>query len=270
MKTHTILIGFFLTLSAAASAQVKDIQINAKVVSVPLDPAALRDAGLTLDSTAAVSKLGVIPAEKVAEVLAKLEKMPGHTLLNAPSVTTKSGTRTTSESTREFIYPTEFVPPRFSPAAGDKPVTLTPGQAVTAIPSTPDRFQMRMTGFRLEIEPVIGPDGNTLDLNLAPELVTFEGFINYGCPIKAAALDKDGKLQEVVLTENQVLQPVFSTMKSATGVTMPSGHVLVLGGASSGTLPSATTKPDLKQEAKLDGKPTHAVFFFIQAKVFTP
>lgn len=34
--------------------------------------------------------------------------------------------------------------------------------------------------------------------------------------------------------------------------------------------PSATAKPDLKQEAKLDGKPTHAVFFFIQAKVTTP
>jgi general secretion pathway protein D len=147
---------------------------------------------------------------------------------------------------------------------------LAPGQAVTAIPSTPESFQMRMTGFRLEIEPVIGPDGSTLDLNLAPELVTFEGFINYGSPIRAAALDKDGKLQETVLTDNQVLQPVFSTVRSTTSATMPSGHVLVLGGVSGGTLPSASSKPDLKQEAKLDGKPTHAVFFFIQAKVFTP
>lgn len=270
MKTHTAFLSLFLALSASAFAQVKDIQINTKVVSVPLDPAALRDAGLTLDSAAAVSKLGVIPAEKVGEVLAKLEKLPGHALLNAPSITTKSGARATSQSTREFIYPTEFVPPRFSPAAGDKPVTLAPGQAVTAIPSTPESFQMRMTGFRLEIEPVIGPDGSTLDLNLAPELVTFEGFINYGSPIKAAALDKDGKLQETVLTENQVLQPVFSTVRSTTSATVPSGHVLVLGGASGGTLPSASSKPDLKQEAKLDGKPTHAVFFFIQAKVFTP
>lgn len=270
MKTHITLLSLLLTLSTSVFAQVKEVQINTKVVSVPLDATSLRDVGLTLDSTAAVSKLGIIPVEKAAEVLAKLEKLPGHTLLNAPSITTKSGTRATSQSTREFIYPTEFVPPRFSPAAGDKPVTLAPGQALTASPTTPESFEMRPTGFRLEIESVISPDGSTLDLNLAPELTTFEGFINYGSPIKAATLDKDGKLQETVLTENQVLQPVFSTVKTSTSATIPSGHVLVLGSASGGTLPSAASKPDLKQEAKLDSKPTHAVFFFIQAKVFTP
>lgn len=270
MKTHLALLSLFLCLGTTAFAQAKDIQINTKVVSVPLDAAALREAGLTLDSAAAVSKLGVIPVEKAAEVLAKLEKLPGHTLLNAPSITTKSGQRATSQSTREFIYPTEFVPPRFSPAAGDKPITLAPGQSVTAAPTTPESFEMRMTGFRLEIEPVLSQDGSTLDLNLAPELTTFDGFINYGSPIKAAAIDKDGKLQEIVLTENQVLQPVFSTVKATTSTTLTSGQVLVLGSASGGTLPSAASKPDLKQEAKLDGKPTHAVFFFIQAKVFTP
>lgn len=269
MKTPITLLTL-LTLGTTAFAQAKDIQFNTKVVSVPLDAAALREVGLTLDSSAAVSKLGVIPVEKAAEVLAKLEKLPGHTLLNAPSITTKSGQRATSQSTREFIYPTEFAPPRFSPAAGDKPLTLAPGQAVTASPSAPTSFEMRPTGFRLEIEPVMSPDGNTLDLNLAPELTTFDGFINFGSPVKAAALDKDGNLQEVILTENQVLQPVFSTLKVTTSTTLPSGHVLVLGSASGGTLPSAASKPDLKQEAKLDGKPTHAVFFFIQAKVFTP
>ena len=35
----------------------------------------------------------------------------------------------------------------------------------------------------LEVEPIIGPDGYTIDLNLSPEVVEFDGFINYGSPI---------------------------------------------------------------------------------------
>lgn len=270
MKTHPIVFALLSAFALPLAAQVKDIQINAKVVSVPLDPAALRDAGLTLDSDATVSNLGIIPLEKAAAMLAKLEKMPGHTLLNAPSIVTKSGMRATSESMREFIYPTEYVSAKLSTGTGDKPILVAPGQALAATPSIPRSFEMRPTGFRMELEPVISPDGIMIDMNLAPELVTFEGFINYSTPIKAVAADKDGKLTETVLTENQILQPVFNTVKTRTSATMPSGHVLVLGGANGGSLPSAISKPDLKQEAKLDGKPTHAVFFFIQAKVFTP
>jgi|GEM_PF-1644071 len=270
MKTNHITLALLLITALPLAAQVKEVQINTKVVSVPLDPVALRDAGLTLDSAATVSNLGIIPAEKAAALLAKLEKMPGHTLLNAPSMVTKSGVRSTCESVREFIYPTEFTPPKLSTESSDKAVQLTPGQVIAATPTTPRSFEMRTTGFRLELELTINPDGTIIEMNLAPELVTFEGFVNYGSPIKAVAADKDGKLTEAVLTENQVLQPVFSTIKTTIGVSIPSGHVLVLGGANGGSLPAATSKPDLKQEAKLDGKPTHAVFFFIQAKVVTP
>lgn len=63
---------------------------------------------------------------------------------------------------------------------------------------------------------------------------------------------------------------MFDIVKTNTAARVPSGHVLVLGGANGGTLPSATTKPDLKQQARLEGGPTHAVFFFIQAKIATP
>jgi hypothetical protein len=271
MKIHTTLLTLLLALTAAAADDgPHQVQFNTKIVSVPLDPAALRDAGLTLDSPEAMSNLGVITAEKAAAVLLKLEKMPGHSLLIAPSFATKSGTRATGESTREFIYPTEFTPPKLSTESSDKAVQLTPGQVIAATPATPRSFEMRPTGFRLEIEPIIGPDGTTLDLNLSPQLVTFEGFMNYSSPIKAVAADKDGKLTEAVLTENQVFQPVFSTVKTTTGVTVTSGHVLVLGHGGSSALSSATTQPDLTKIADPAAKPTHAVFFFIQAKVIGP
>ena len=49
-------------------------------------------------------------------------------------------------------------------------------------PTTPTAFETRNTGVTLEVEPVVGPDGVTIDLNLVPQVVEFEGFINYGSP----------------------------------------------------------------------------------------
>lgn len=271
MKTTSIITTLIVALTLSAAAQeVKHIQINTKVLSVPLDAAALREAGLSFDAGESMSNLGIIPLDKAAATIAKLEKMPGSSLLNAPTITTKSGQRSTVQNVREFIYPSGYIPSKFSPPSGDKPVQVGPGQGIAAAPAVPEDFEMRPVGFRLEVDPVVSQDGSRIEMNLAPELIGFAGFVNYSSPIKAVVADKDGKAQEVILTENKVVQPVFETLKTVTAASIPSTHVLVLGGASGGTLPSATTPPDLKREAKLEGKPTHAVFFFIQAKVFTP
>lgn len=271
MKMTSAITSLILALALSAAAQeTRHIQINTKVISVPLDPAALRDAGLSFDAGENMANLGILPLDKAAAAIAKLEKIPGSSLLNAPSLTTRSGQRSTSESIREFVYPREYSAPRFTPATMDKPVQLSPGQGISASPALPETFQMRPLGFRLEVDPMIAQDGSTIEMNLAPELAAFAGFVNYSSPIKAAVTDKDGKITEVILTENQVQQPVFDIVKTNTAARVPSGHVLVLGGANGGTLPSATTKPDLKQQARLEGGPTHAVFFFIQAKIATP
>ncbi len=41
----------------------------------------------------------------------------------------------------------------------------------------------------LEVEPVVGGDATTIDLNLIPQVVEFEGFINYGSPINAVGVN---------------------------------------------------------------------------------
>ena len=41
----------------------------------------------------------------------------------------------------------------------------------------------------LEVEPVVGGDATTIDLNLIPQVVEFEGFINYGSPIFAVGVN---------------------------------------------------------------------------------
>jgi len=55
-------------------------------------------------------------------------------------------------------------------------------------PTTPQDWETRNTGVTLEVEPVVGGDATTIDLNLIPQVVEFEGFINYGSPINAIGL----------------------------------------------------------------------------------
>jgi len=92
----------------------------------------------------------------------------------------------------------------------------------------------------LEVEPVVGPDGVTIDLNLVPQVVEFEGFINYGSPIRTVnpALlgflgvpsSLTGVTQAITLTDNVINQPIFSTRKVTTSVSVWDGQTVVLGG----------------------------------------
>ncbi len=103
-------------------------------------------------------------------------------------VTTKSGQRAVIEIVREFHYPTQFQPPQIPQSVGSLGTGAAAVGATTSVPvtpTTPAAFETRKTGVTLEVEPVVGPDGVTIDLNLVPQVVEFEGFINYGSPILA-------------------------------------------------------------------------------------
>jgi len=152
-------------------------------------------------------------------------------------VTTKSGQRAVIEIVREFRYPTTFTAPQIPSITGTTG-TLLPGQAppvvpVVVAPTTPQTFETRNTGVTLEVEPVVGPDGVTIDLNLVPQVVEFEGFINYGSPINAVGVNTVAGISisaPILLTENVINQPVFSTRKVTTNVSVWDGQTVVLGG----------------------------------------
>ncbi len=188
---------------------------------------------------------GIFTDPQFQTVIRGLSQKKGVDLMSAPSVTTKSGTRATMEVTREFIYPTEFDPPQLPQGAGGN-ITLGGGAGgQIATPTTPTAFEMRQTGVRLEAEPTVGADGNTIELSLSPEVVEFDGFINYGSPIlspasssfqpiAAAANTLTGYIPlnqpERVITPNIINQPVFSVRKVTTGVSIWDGQTVSLGG----------------------------------------
>jgi general secretion pathway protein D len=173
---------------------------------------------------------GVFTNPQFQVVLRALNQSKGVDLVSAPKVTTKSGQRATIEIVREFRYPSEYDLPQ---------VTQSPGGIFApATPTSPTAFEMKPTGITLEVEPTVGPDGYTIDLVLAPRVVEFDGFINYGSPIFANVSNvfvTGGILQiigpsQVLVTANIINQPVFSTREVTTQVSVYDGQTVVLGG----------------------------------------
>jgi type II secretory pathway component GspD/PulD (secretin) len=184
---------------------------------------------------------GVFTDPQFQVVIRALNQKKGIDLLSAPKITTKSGQRAVIEIVREFRYPTQFTEPKVPDiqGRGSSSSTTTTIALPVVGPSTPSNFETRNTGVTLEVEPVVGPDGITIDLNLVPQVVEFEGFINYGSPIKTvnpALLGfSPGTLlgtttESITLTDNVINQPIFSTRKVTTSVTIWDGQTVVLGG----------------------------------------
>src|SRR5438445_7394546 len=181
---------------------------------------------------------GVFTDPQFQVVIRALNQKKGVDLLSAPKVTTKSGQRAIIEIVREFRYPSDCTPPQV-PSIGTTTTTGSQVVPVVVTPTTPKDWQTRNTGVTLEVEPVVGADGATIDLNLFPQVVEFEGFINYGSPINAIGVNTTGGListsmlttsTPVVLTENVINQPIFSTRKVTTSVQVADGQTVVIGG----------------------------------------
>ena len=180
---------------------------------------------------------GVFTDPQFQVVIRALNQKKGVDLLSAPKVTTKSGQRAIIEIIREFRYPTTFTPPQV-PSIGS---TTTSNAVVPVVvtPTTPQNFETRNTGVTLEVEPVVGADGATIDLNLVPQVVEFDGFINYGSPINAIGVNSVGAIGStsmlstsvaVPLTQNVINQPIFSTRKVTTSIQVADGQTVVIGG----------------------------------------
>ncbi|MDF1824165.1 MAG: hypothetical protein P1U68_05965 [Verrucomicrobiales bacterium] len=131
------------------------------------------------------------------------------TILESVMVTARSGQRAKTESISEVVHPTEFSP-------AEVPATLTQAED-TEPPITPigaTAFETRHVGVTLEVDPVIGADNTTIDLNLAPEMVRLEGHTVW--PNE----EIDAKFRAQI--------PTFYTMKTTTQITTLDGRYAFL------------------------------------------
>ncbi len=225
---------------------------------------------------------GVFTNPQFQVVIRALNQKKGIDLLSAPSVTTKSGQRAIVEVIREFRYPRTYTPPQV-PSIG---TTTTSGSQVVPVvvtPTTPQDWETRNTGVTLEVEPVVGEDSTTIDLNLVPQVVEFEGFINYGSPISAVGVNTIGGAIStsvpVVLTQNVINQPVFSTRKVTTSVSVYDGQTVVLGGLMREDVQKVEDKTPIIGDIPLIGRAFRTnveqhnkmnLVIFVTARVVTP
>lgn len=160
---------------------------------------------------------------KIEAAYAKIQDMLAKgtaKLIGWPIVTTKSGQRSVIESIHEIRYATEYKPPTVNvtpDVPADSTVKVEPKVDVTTLAGIPIAFETRNAGVTLEVEPVLGPDGKTIDLNMVPQDVRLKGFE------KVTLEGSPGKSKVIVE------QPRFDTMKVTTSITMLSGRRMLLG-----------------------------------------
>jgi hypothetical protein len=132
--------------------------------------------------------------KKAEQLVAKGEA----TVLSTQRVETRSGQRCTIEAVEEHRFVNSF-------AKNEKGLWSV-------------GFEMRPVGSRLEIDPVLGPDGYTIDLNLAPEY--------HHAPPTLPSFDASAPAGTYNV---QLLLPVFHVSKLTTSITTGSGMTRLLG-----------------------------------------
>ncbi len=179
---------------------------------------------------------GIFSNPQFQVVIRALNQKKGVDLMSAPKVTTKSGSKAVVKVTRSFPYPTEYSPPELPAASGTSTTTTTGLRSgfftdTLVTPTTPTTFENRDLGVTLEVEPQVGADNYTIELNLSPEVVEFEGFINYGSPIQGPLYSGPAlPIGTYNITTNVINQPIFSTRKVTTSVSIWDGQTVALGG----------------------------------------
>ncbi len=143
---------------------------------------------------------------KLRNKVLELAKEGKAKLVEIQTLTSRSGERMTSESISEYIYPTEFEHP-YSEVSTKENDTETTKKSSSS--PTPTAFETRNVGATLEVEPILGEDGSTVDLILKPEIVSLIGHSDWGT-------SADGKVP--------MKMPTFRTYRINTSITVIKGQ----------------------------------------------
>ena len=148
--------------------------------------------------------------------LAEMVEQDRAEVVETMMVVARSGKKATNETIREFIYPTEHMPPSL-PCGG--PFQLPPEDVRRTrlrIPATPTAFETRNLGSTSEVAPKLRGDGRTIDLSLAPEMVLPAG---YAVQHEFTAIGGH---------QHQTRMPVFVTERVNTQVTCRDGRYVLV------------------------------------------
>ncbi len=171
---------------------------------------------------------GAVGDATIQMLMRGLDQKTGVDMMAQPSVTTRSGQQASMFIVEEFMYPTEYEPPEL-PQGGGAVGGAAPAGGLIVTPAMPTAFEVRDLGIMLNVLPVADANRRYVDVTLNPEMVEFDGFVNYGSPINTT---NAGVLGSVVtqLTENAILMPIFSIRRADSNLVVADGATIVIGG----------------------------------------
>lgn len=194
-----------------------------------------------------MSVTGVFDEGAFQMLMRGISQKKGSDVLTAPSIVARPGETAKIEVIREFIYPEEYEPPQLPTNVGNNDSYRNGGyggvlgglygggnqptvNSFPVTPATPTSFVSRSVGVTLEVEANVADNNYVIDLNFKPEIVEFEGFVNYGSPIQSTGVGSDGKPVSITLTDNRIEQPIFQTRRVETKVYIYDGYTVGIGG----------------------------------------
>jgi len=194
------------TVSAAPAGTPADGASAAALKAIAPGKWVLNQGAWETASNTKIAQPTLLTAGQLQQMLRSMDQAKGVNFLAAPRVTSKDGTHTIIEVTREFRYASEW---KTDP---DDPEGFIPAEFVT-----------RNTGATLATTAHLLPDGR-ISLDLGPQLCSFLGFI----------LEKDGVNTAAgfatVVPPGALERPVFSTSHLDVSTAVPQGQTVLLGG----------------------------------------
>lgn len=236
-----------------------------------------------------LSVYGVWSDAQIGVVVRGLDQKKNVDILQKPQIIVRPGESAKIHIGRDFYYPEEYEPPEI-PTNSSSSSGNNSNMMVT--PAHPTSFIQREIGTLLNVEVTgVNSEKTKVDLTINPEIVEFDGFINYGSPITqpiigynntgmaSAALGSDAYITSLELTKNEILKPVFTTRRATTTLNVQTGSTVVFGAMKKSRMMSYEDKVPIFGDLPLVGRlfrssgkqeEKQMVLMFVKAEIIDP
>ncbi len=173
-------------------------------------------------------------------ILHMLSQRSDTDLLSAPKVVTKSGQEATIKVVTEYIYPQDYDVTIQSTSSSSSSSVSTSGSGGgdgKILPMVePQNFTMREVGVILNVTPEVSAEGQMINLELKPQIISEPTWKDYGMKVPMASVMSENAQVYQQMTGGDMWfnvpmeQPFFKVRSVETHVSLYNGSTLVMGG----------------------------------------
>ncbi|MDR1438197.1 MAG: hypothetical protein LBI69_04025 [Puniceicoccales bacterium] len=224
-----------------------DYLAKPEIISIPNHaPTPPNLANLSGNIVPLVDVISIISGTHIGNIMHAVEQHSGSDLMSAPKVTVLSGKTAEIVVAQEMRYPEDYDEIQSAVGSGSNLTTST-SAGVTITAGTPRNFKTRNIGVEMTVTPFVENDGK-ITLQLEPTVTEFEGYVEYGGVSVAVAGGT------TVTVPSGFFQPVFTTRKIRTEVTIENGATVIMGGLTREEIKSVRDKVPILGNIPVFGK----------------